>query len=125
LVAECTGGFYTSRANGPAGGARTYTIEKAARPVYPTPRGNGFIIGSISFTGMLYNFHQSFGFSGSLTKTKNYALAREQIKKFVDGIISDGKCAGNNMVIYLVSEPTPDEDKAQAVKIMSEPFVIR
>jgi hypothetical protein len=93
--------------------------------VYPKIKGNGFIIGDVSFTGMLYNYHQTFGFSASLISTKNYALAREQIKKFADAVNADGGCAGNNMIIYLVSEPAPDENKATTVKIISEPFFIR
>ncbi|MBO7421663.1 MAG: GNAT family N-acetyltransferase [Spirochaetaceae bacterium] len=39
-----------------------------------------------------------------IIKTKNYALAREQIKNFANGIISDGGCEGNNMGVYLVAE---------------------
>lgn len=124
-VQECTGTFYTSRTGGPAGGWANPTIEKAARGVYPKPRGNGFLIGKVSFPGMLYNFHQSFASGASLTQTKNYAQAREQIKQFVNNINSDGGCSGNNMVVYLVSEATPDENNATSVKIMSEPFVIR
>lgn len=125
FMGKCTGSFYTSKANGPSGGWRNWTIESAARPVYPASRGNGFLLGDISFPGMLYNFHQTFGVSGTLTKTKNYALAREQIKKFADAVNADGGCAGNNMIIYLVSEPAPDENKATTVKIISEPFFIR
>ena len=125
FMGKCTGNFYTSKANGPSGGWRNWTIESAARPVYPASRGNGFLLGDISFPGMLYNFHQTFGVSGTLTKTKNYALAREQIKKFADAVNADGGCAGNNMIIYLVSEPAPDENKATTVKIISEPFFIR
>lgn len=125
FMGKCTGNFYTSKANGPSGGWRNWTIESAARPVYPASRGNGFLLGNISFPGMLYNFHQTFGVSGTLTKTKNYALAREQIKKFADAVNADGGCAGNNMIIYLVSEPAPDENKATTVKIISEPFFIR
>jgi len=103
-------------------------IEAGARSAYPsqTPRGGqGYMLARYKFPGLLYNYHQTLTYNYYIVKTQNYALAREQIKKFVDRIISDGECTGNNMVIYLVSEPTPDEDDTKSVKIISEPFIIR
>ena len=65
--------------------------------------------------------------SGSLTPvaTPNYAIAREQIRNFATNITTDAGCAGLNLVVYLISELSPDSNKPTGVRIVSEPFVIR
>jgi len=101
--------------------AKNSTVGKSAKAIYNAE--NAEISDALNpFRGQLMKM-----ISGSLMSvaTPNYAVAREQIKKFATNINTDTGCAGANLVVYLISELSPDSNKPTTVRIISEPFVIR
>ena len=54
----------------------------------------------------------------------NYALAREQTKKFATLIVGNGSCANKNIIIYLIGKLTPNSTQPTSATIVSEPFFI-
>ena len=112
-----SGSFYGAHPNR----AKNSTVGKSAKATY-NAENSEISDASNPFRGQLMKM-----ISGSLTPvaTPNYAIAREQIRNFATNINTDAGCAGLNLVVYLISELSPDSNKPTGVRIVSEPFVIR